>query len=244
MLKISPLLVFVLFGCAAAAGAENIAAPSLKPQDTWTYRSTVERRPDIWRQTHTESTVVRSGTDTALVTNKEAGSTSPPRELLLGSDWSRFRSIGGHETVVNRPFAFPLAPGKAWDLAYSDEHPENNAHKSEKHQAHYRVVGWEDVEVPAGKFKALKVEADGTWTAEVAPKVAAALATQADAQGTTATARTVRVTEETVSGRMYKAFWYAPQVKRSVKTVEEYFDTNGVRNERFTDELESYKVSD
>jgi hypothetical protein len=99
------------------------------------------------------------------------------------------------------------------------------------------------VEVPAGKFKALKIEADGSWSGEIAPKTTATIATQAGAQGTTAVAQTANITAETVTGRLYQAYWYAPEVKREVKSVEENYDTNGVRNARFTNELESYKVA-
>jgi hypothetical protein len=35
----------------------------------------------------------------------------------------------------------------------------------------------------------------------------------------------------------------SPEVKREVKSVEENYDTNGVRSARFTNELESYKVA-
>ena len=237
-------LIVILVVCAwagSAVGAPDVVQPVLKPQDHWTYRTTVERRPDVWRQTHTDSAVLRNSGSDVLIRTQEVGSPNPPREQLMGSDWSRFRSVDGRETVVNRPFAFPLKPGKTWDLQYTDDRPGNTAHKSEKYDTHYRVVGWEDIEVPAGTFHALKVEADGTWIAEVAPKVSAVVATQASAQGTTATAQTLKVTAETVTGRIYKAFWYVPEVKRPVKSVEEYFDTNGARNERFTDELESYQ---
>ncbi len=111
------------------------------------------------------------------------------------------------------------------------------------HRLKYRVVGWEDIEVPAGKFKALKIEADGSWTGEIAPKTAATIATQAGEQGVSAVTQTVKVTAETVTGRLYRAIWYAPEVKREVKSVEENYDTNGVRSARFTNELESYKVA-
>lgn len=47
-----------------------------------------------------------------------------------------------------------------------------------------------------------------------------------------------------VTGRLYQAYWYALEVKREVKSVEENYDTNGVRSARFTIELESYKVAD
>jgi len=60
--------------------------------------------------------------------------------------------------------------GKTWGLEFTDDHPNNKHHKSETRKLEYRVVGWEDVEVPAGKFKALKIEAEGSWSGEIAPR--------------------------------------------------------------------------
>ena len=230
--------------CVNVAVAQNISQPVLQPQDTWTYRRTSETRPETWRQAHFVGTVLRNSGNTVLLQNKEVDSPNPPREILIDSDWSGFRSLNGKETVVYRPYAFPMSVGKSWDLEYTDDHPSNKGHKSETHRLKYRVVGWEEVEVPAGKFKALKIEADGAWTGEIAPRTAASVVTQAGAQGTTAAAETVNITAETVTGRLYRAYWYAPEVKREVKSVEENYDTNGVRSARFTNELESYKVAD
>jgi hypothetical protein len=229
--------------CASIAHAQTVAQPMLQPQDSWTFRRTTETRPDVWRQVHFEGTVLRSSADTMLIQNKEVDSPTPPREILIDSDWSAFRSIGGKETVVHRPFTFPMSVGKTWDLEFTDDHPNNKNHKSETRKLKYRVVGWEDVEVPAGKFKALKIEAEGSWSGEIAPRTTASIANQANAQGTTAIAQTTNVKEETVTGRLYQAYWYAPDVKREVKSVEENYDTNGVRSARFTNELESYKVA-
>jgi hypothetical protein len=178
-----------------------------------------------------------------LIQNKEVDSPNPPREILIGSDWSSFRSLSGKETIVHRPFTFPMSVGKTWDLEFTDDHPSNKSHKSETRRLRYRVVGWEEVEVPAGKFKAFKIEADGSWSGEIAPRTSESTASQAGAQGTTTIAQTVNTTAETVTGRLYQAYWYAPEVKREVKSVEENYDTNGVRNARFTNELESYKVA-
>src|SRR3984957_11220598 len=229
--------------CANIAYAQTAGQPVLQPQDTWTFRRTAETLPAVWHQLHFEGTVLRSSATTMLIQNKEVDSPTPPREILIDSDRSPFRSLGGKETVVHRPFTFPLSVGKTWDLEFTDDHPGNKNHKSETRQLKYRVVGWEDVEVPAGKFKALKIEADGTWSGEIAPRTTASVATQAGEQGTSAVAQTVKVAAETVTGRLYQAFWYAPEVKREVKSVEEDYDTNGVRNARFTNELESYKVA-
>ena len=229
--------------CANIAVAQSVGQPALQPQDTWTYRRTTETRPDTWRQVHFEGTVLRNSATTMLIQTKEVDSPNPPREVLIGSDWSSFRSLSGKETVVHRPFTFPMSAGKTWDLEFTDDHPGNKNHKSETRRLKYRVVGWEDVEVPAGKFKAVKIEAEGSWTGEIAPQTTANISSQTGVQGTTAVAQTVHVTAETVTGRLYQAYWYAPEVKREVKSVEENYDTNGVRSARYTNELESYKVA-
>jgi hypothetical protein len=46
-----------------------------------------------------------------------------------------------------------------------------------------------------------------------------------------------------LSGRLYKAFWYVPSIKRWVKSVEAYYTANGTRNQRFTSELVSVSVA-
>jgi hypothetical protein len=219
MLRLSTLLV--LSGFAVWVKAQPVVQPELTPQDTWTYRDSIERPPNVHKQIRTESTVVRFIGNSVLVSNREVGSEKPPHELLLRSDWSRTRLIAGHNTVVTRPLAFPLVAGKSWDVEYEDTRPSNPAYQSEKHQDHYRVVGWETVAVPAGKFKALKIEANGTWTAQIAAKTS----------------------PEPLTGRNYKAFWYVPAVKRPVKVIQDYFDAAGIRTERDSDELESYKVA-
>jgi hypothetical protein len=55
--------------------------------------------------------------------------------------------------------------------------------------------------------------------------------------------QTQKTTATPVSGRTYKAFWYVPEVKRWVKSVEEYYAASGVRSERYTSELESVRLA-
>jgi len=62
--------------------------------------------------------------------------------------------------------------------------------------------------------------------------------------GATMVTQMQKTTAEPATGRTYKAFWYVPEVKRWVKSVEEYYGSNGVRNERYTGELQSYKLSE
>jgi hypothetical protein len=106
----------------------------------------------------------------------------------------------------------------------------------------YTVIGFETIEVPAGKFNALKVEAEGQWIAELEPMQTVVQGAQTSADATSMVTQAQRTRSEPVSGRTYKAFWYAPEVKRWVKSVEEYYNAGGARNERYTEELESYKV--
>jgi hypothetical protein len=157
----------------------------------------------------------------------------------VGRDWSRFRNINGKEEVVNRPFLFPLEPGKSWEIEYTEDHP-NKEHKKEQINHHYIVIGWEDVDVPAGHFTAIKVESEGKWKAELEPSIKVGSSSQANRNGSTVVMQSQKVTPQTTTGRLYKAFWYVPEIKRHVKSIEEYYNAGGVRSERYTDELESF----
>jgi hypothetical protein len=104
------------------------------------------------------------------------------------------------------------------------------------------ATGWIALaQVPAGTFHALKIEAEGTWSAEIAPSESVVQGAQSNAGGTTLSTQTRKITPHEASGRLYRAYWYVPDVKRWVKAVEENYSSGGVRNERFTDELESFK---
>jgi hypothetical protein len=231
----------ILFFTAMPARAQTIDKPTIAARDTWTYQSTFEKGP-AWRQAHEEVTIVRFGSSDMLVSIKEIGSPAPAREQLVGLDWSRVKSVNGKQTVVNQPLDFPIFLGKKWRIEFKENHP-NREHAREETKENYVAAGWETVTVPAGTFKALKIESEGEWTAELAPAVATASGTRTDSQGSTAVIQTNKTVPKTIAGRLYKAFWYVPEVKRFVKNVEETYDPSGVRVLRSTDELEGYKLS-
>jgi hypothetical protein len=226
---------------AVNAKAESIGAPHLVPDDSWTYQNTIEDKTG-WHQNRMESTIVRVGATTMAVTAKQVGSTMPPTEQLVGADWSRVRSVNGHETTINRPLVFLLNPGKSWTVEYSEDHP-SREHSSEHFVTSYKVSGWEDVTVPAGTYHAIKIEADGSWTATLAPAVSAVTGSRLDAQGSTVVMQTGRTLPTTAAGRIYKAFWYDPAAKRWVKSLEEYYNSNGIRSSRYTSELISFQAA-
>ncbi len=240
-MRASVVAFAVLLGTTPAL-AQSVDKPVVKAGDTWTERL-LHQQGLVGHGTHNVLTVVRADANEILLSIQEVGSTLPPRDQLVGADWSRFRNVDGKDTVVNRPFEFPLSPGKSWEVEYKDDHPTNRSHSSEQFKEKYTVTGWEDVTVPAGAFRALKVEAEGQWTAVIAPAAGVAAQTRSDAHGSTVVVQSNRVTPQTVTGRLYKAFWYVPSVKRWVKTDEEYFNTSGVQSEKDAEELESYKLA-
>ena len=236
-------LALLGFSVAAAAPAQTISTPAVKAGDTWTYRVTTEKGTSGWAQTRDEVTVSRVTSSLIYYTSKPSGSTLPAKELFAGLDWSRLRDVNGKETVVNRPLAFPLAAGKTWVVQYTEQHP-NKTHKSEQWDSKFTVLGFETVDVPAGKFNALKVEAEGRWIAEIEPTQTVVQGAQSSAAGASMATEIQRARIEPVTGRIYEAFWYVPEIRRWVKSVEEYYGNGGVRTERFVGELESFRVGD
>jgi hypothetical protein len=224
----------------ACALADAIDAPSLKPGDTWVYQDTVEKGSNGFSRSTSELSVVRTTTSGIYYTSRPSGSAQPPHEIVSGPDWSRIRNINGTETTINKPLSFPLKTGRSWNVQYAEQHP-SKEHKLEQWSIKYTVVGTETVDVPAGKFSAIKIEAEGTWVAEIEPRSTVVQGTQVGANGSTTVAQTQNIAEAKVTGRAYKAFWYVPEMKRWVKAVEEYYSANGVRNERYTNELVSFK---
>jgi len=222
--------------------AQTIDLPSVKAGDTWTYQQTKEMGTAGWTPTHVEITISHANAASIYYTSKQSGSTQEGTEIFVGPDWSRVRNVNNKETVVNQPFSFPLKPGKTWEISYTEENP-NKLRKYETLNTKYAVVGYETIEVPAGKFQALKIEAEGHWTAEMIPVNTVVQGAQVSQNGATVVAQVNKTGAVVATGRVYKAFWYVPEVKRWVKSVEEYYGSNGTRSERDTQELESFKLS-
>ena len=223
--------------------AESIDAPTVKAGDSWTFQNTREAINSSWKQTHDVITVSRVTSTSIYYTSKQLGSTLPEKEFIRNLDWSRIRDVNGKQTVVNRPLNFPLEVGKTWQIQYTELNP-NKFFRSQSWDSHYKVVGYETVEVPAGKFKACKIEAEGTWTGEIEPSQTAVSVAQSHTDSATSVSQISKIHAATKSGRTYKAFWYAPEIKSLVKTVEEYYNSNNIRTECYTSELQSFKLAD
>lgn len=234
------LVVCAVLGRSAAAQGDKVDRPQFHAGDTWTYRQTTETKAGFREERQTYA--LARATATALYVDvHQEGSSQATRSIVLGADWSRIRSVNGSETVVNQPVNFPLTPGKTWVVHYRENNP-NAQHGWEDLTSNFVVVGHETVKVGAGEFDTIKIEAEGKWLAQVLASTQAAAAA-VGASGNASMASTVSATApHQAEGRTYKAVWYAPAVKRWVKSVEEYYGSGGERTERHTAELESYSV--
>ena len=108
-------------------------------------------------------------------------------------------------------FRFPLAPGAAYEAQFEARMPK----KGDVHTRQRRgvsVKGWEEVVVPAGRFRALRIESEGAFQ-------------RIDKSG---------------GGRARNVIWYAPDVRRWVKLTLEVRTRGGI--ERSGEELVAFEL--
>src|SRR5207245_2132270 len=117
-------------GC-CLAHAQTVERPAVKAGDRWVYRDTTEVSPSVWNQTRDEALVSRVSASSIYFSTREVGSPNNVRERLATLEWGITRDVNGAETLVNRPLAFPLTPGKSWGLEFTEQNP-NKKHDWEK----------------------------------------------------------------------------------------------------------------
>ena len=163
----------------------RIVKPEIRVGDSWTYRSTNVFAPgthDIEnRVSFTDAKVILVVT-TSKGDGKEADSSWTP-------EWN---TVTSHSGLMYRPnsgvLRFPLHIGDKHEVKYEMLRPRTNMAESAT-TGLVTVVGWETVDVPAGKFRAIKVELDTM----------------------------VRPSDGSRAYRRQVTYWYVPDVRRWVK---------------------------
>ncbi len=148
-----PLLLSLcaLAACVVPALAdEAIARPQVRVGDAWSYRQTsliTQRAAEF------SYSVVEAG-DTRIKTMSDGyGETYTP-------DWNLIESSAGMKIAPHEGyFSFPLEPGKTWPFKFE----RTVAKMRTAWEGVARVIGWEDIEVPAGSFRALRVDIGGSF---------------------------------------------------------------------------------
>ena len=225
-----------------AAAASVAEAPKLNADDSWTMHTTVDNRQTGWSDKHYEIKVARVTSSHIFQETKQVGSSQAPVEMILGPDWSRARNVNGTETTVNRPLTFPLSMGKSWSIDFTEQNPNKNE-KSVRWQNNYKITDYGTVETPAGKFEAFKIEVEGNWTSVREPQQSVTQGVQVAGGNTTMVTQSNKTGQQTITGNIYREYWYSPEVKHIIKSVEESFSSDGTRFEKTTEELETYTLT-
>ncbi len=181
-----------------------------KVGDSWTYKVT---RRDYGNVSERQVTnIVRAVTDTEIHFGTKRVSTR------FDHDWNLLYSVPGDG--IERKFeprvplfSFPLEPGKVWQGKYRMSRSDGRVFD---YDMSVTAVGWEDVTVPAGRFKALKLSSV-SWYRRI------------DSGGT-------------AHGRIAVNRWYVSELKRFVKSETLDTGNNFIVYQDDTWELMKFRV--
>ena len=162
-----------------------------------------------------------------LVGMKRDGAPMAYEDHVLGSDWSIRHVMNGQDAPTAKPFTFPMSVGQTWTVDFTDPTVRGAQTSLHVHRT-YKVVGWEDVTVAAGTFRALKVEASGVDQGTIAvPNAVVGSAVNSSGGGATMT-RSQRGGTRLLTIRSHDELYYVPSVRNYVKSIEEQYNTDDV----------------
>lgn len=192
----------------SAAISASRAAILPKVGDAWTYKATDRDYNTIRERQFTQ--IVQAVTDREI--HVKSGLKAFVR---YDHQWNTLYFLGGDGMARTfepfRPtFAFPLEPGKSWQGKFTMRRPD----RTFENDMSVTVVGWEDVTVPAGTFRALKLSGI-SWYRRV---------------------------DNNFTGRVVTNLWYVPEVRRFVRSEDVDIGRNNVVYRDETWELMTYKV--
>ena len=235
--------LFAAIGLGTPALAQNgpVQAPVFSEGDNWVFEQTTEKGTAGFQQVRLSETVERLDGATMVVGVKPDGAPTSPVDQVMGQDWSKRRMVDGEQTVTARPFNFPLQVGKTWSVDFHDDTRRGNQLSLHVRRT-YTVVGWEDVNVPAGTFHALKVEARGVDEGMIeVPSVAVAGGAVEPGRGASFSSMR-RGGRGKMTRGTYGALYYVPALRNFVESVEEQYNDDDVRVSRVTLKLVSWNA--
>jgi len=184
----STILVLLLLAIPALSAGQTearVVKPEIRVGDSWTYRSVNMLAPG----THEHETRVSFADAKAILVVATRKSDGKEFDSSWTPEWN---TVTSHTGVIFRPhsgvFQFPLRRGDKYDVKYEALRSRVETTMSSATGA-VTVVGWESVDVPAGKFRAIKVEVE----------------------------RMVQPSDGSRAYQLQGAFWYVPEVRRWVK---------------------------
>jgi hypothetical protein len=205
-------LACTLLSPAAPGRAEDgadVSRPDVRPGDRWTYRRVDYDSVRTPRRIEQRVTFANDHVILLVQKNRRGEET----DVTMTAEWNLVSSgNGGVYYPHSANLRFPLRPGDSWRASYEVKFPRRGAYDV-KHDRAVKVAGWEDVEVPAGRFRALKVMSEGSFER----------------------------LDRSLAGSVSETVWYVPQVKRYVKWIFESRGFRG-RIEWWGLELADYRL--
>jgi hypothetical protein len=209
-------LIVASVGVCLAQPASTVDKPEIKAGERWIYHRMDYRRNALIETYEVRVSFVGAGVIHGVVrkhrvvgkpedvrvggTPTLAGDKEGETDAVWTSEWNSVNTADG---AVMKPhsglFRFPLKVGTKYPAAYEFRRPREGS-RAARVEHTVRVVGWEEVSVPAGTFRALRIEAAGTF----------------------------QRLDVAVRGPERRVCWYVPEIKRSVKcTYEESHTSRG-----------------
>lgn len=156
---LSALAFFFVVTAALAGDDDPVRLPYVEVGDCWTYRAKDSLDQPNWSSSKSCVTYVDKSKNlifTVLKTQK-----GRERDRTFTSEWNPISTARSVFLKAPRYLQFPLHVGDAYSC--DDEYRQKrNEQGWARVQYDIKVVGWDDVTVPAGSFRALRIEATGT----------------------------------------------------------------------------------
>ena len=162
------------------------------------------RKPGYWRRAGAYALCATfAGKDVIHVIARFPGTAET--DWTWTAHWNPVTYPNGIQTTDAGLLNFPLREGQTYDAAWVDESFSIGMRSTHRRTVH--VIGWEEVVVPAGKFRALRVEAEGDYI------------------------RKWGGIDRTDAGAARNVIWYVPEVRRWVKRLDAGSDVGGERSQ-------------
>ena len=213
------LLIGLLLAVFAGRANETVAVPNVRVGDKWVVRA---RHVAAHLNETTNWEVRREVTKVARNVATLKYEMLPPTSPATGLNHYDLASqvmLQGLRGGTAEPARFPMAPGNEWKYEYEGRLGLFSA----RYDMSATVVGWEDVTVPAGTFRALRIAHTGSWSREA----------DFSREGRTGT----------WTGSVKVTYWYAPAAKTMVKTLCTWTSSYRGTAAAFQEELVEFSLS-
>ena len=185
-----------------------VARPDVKVGDRWAYRRMdYESGQPVGRYEMRVSFAERG----VIHVVSTLGNTTEEADMTFTDNWN---AVSAKEAIFyphNGWLRFPMRPGDTYQARYEAVRPGRDIRV--QHERAVIVHGWEEITVPAGTFRALKVESQGPF----------------------------RIVDRPMRGRSRNVLWYVPEVRRWAKMLVETNTPRG-RMDYSGEELLSYEL--